>query len=65
MKELSNKKKTYETPQLTVVSFKVERGYAESMTFSAILSGSMDADNGDMEAARNDYDNGGSSYWNY
>ena len=30
MKDLSNEKKHYETPQLTVVSFKTERCYAAS-----------------------------------
>ncbi len=30
MKKTTNKKKTYEAPQLTAVTFKVERGYANS-----------------------------------
>ena len=33
MKKTTNKNKTYEAPQLTVVSFKVEQGFAGSGSY--------------------------------
>ena len=38
MNSLSKDKKQYEAPQLTVVSFKVERGYAASGVLSLFSS---------------------------
>ena len=52
MKRLSNEKRPYEVPQLTAVSFKMERGYAGSGPFALSLAWSNkeeDAWDGDTE----------------
>ena len=57
------KKKDYEVPALTVVSFKTERGYAFSMTFNALSHGSHAADNEYMEAERTSYGTANNDSW--
>ncbi|MBP5508619.1 MAG: hypothetical protein J6Y23_12390 [Prevotella sp.] len=57
------KKKDYEVPALTVVSFKTERGYAFSMTFNALSHGSNATDNEYMEAERTDYGSATNYEW--
>lgn len=52
------KKKNYETPQLTAVTFKAERGYAaslRSLSFAALALGLSASDAGMMEAERDNY----------
>lgn len=52
------KKRPYEAPQLTTVTFKAERGYAtslRSLSFAALALGLSASDNGVMEAKRDNY----------
>ncbi len=52
------KKKTYESPQLTSVTFKTEGGFAmssQSMSFNAFDIGQDVKENEDMEADRTSY----------
>lgn len=46
---MKDKKKPYESPRLTVVTFKTERGYAASLKYLTLglLSGSAPEDYGD------------------
>lgn len=53
-----NDKRPYEAPQLTTVTFKVERGYAtslRSLSFAALALGLSASDAGMMEAERDNY----------
>lgn len=59
MKELSNKNKSYEAPQLTVVTFKVEQGFAES-TFSSLV-GAFRLNNSWSDVGGNAWDGSGTS----
>lgn len=56
--------KTYETPLLTVVSFKTERGYAASVLDNLLLEFSYadDADQVEQYDSYNDW-GGGRSFW--
>ena len=51
---MNRKEKKYEAPQLTSVTFKIERGYALSMSFTA-LANNHDDENELMEAERQGY----------
>jgi hypothetical protein len=53
------KKKEYKAPNLTAVTFKMERGYAFSMTFI----GASAEDNEYMEAERHGYGTANNDTW--
>ena len=64
----SKAKKDYESPQLTVVSVKAERGYATSgpmFDLSELLFWEEDASNKHMESytVANDWNEGSNSFW--
>ena len=61
MKE--QKKKDYEVPSLTVVDFKMERGYALSMSFKALSLGESATDDEFMEAERTGYGSANEGSW--
>ena len=52
---MNRKEKKYEAPQLTSVTFKIERGYALSMSFSALANDNHVGENEFMEAERQGY----------
>ena len=56
----TTEKKPYEAPQLTVVSFKVERGYATSIVTLGLI---IDGQNEDEYVDRNDYGNANTESW--
>ena len=53
-------KKTYEAPALTVVSFKTEQGYAQSM-----LAGSWSGDNADVAGVSNYTEENNGNYFSW
>ena len=62
-KPTTNDKKPYEAPALTVVSFKMEQGYAMSLTFYALAFGNSAAEDEYMEAERTGYGSANNESW--
>ena len=59
-------KKAYEAPQLTVVTFKAEAGYATSLTFLLALSSiaaALEQSSQSLESRENGGSWGGSDSW--
>lgn len=62
----SKTKKDYETPQLTVVSFKMERGYASSTTYEFdqfIFWNSPSENQMENYSTGNGWDQGSNHFW--
>ena len=64
----SKTKKIYETPQLTVVSFKMERGYASSTTYEfdqfLLWDNSQSSQQMESYIVPNDWNEGSNNFWN-
>lgn len=52
----NNTKKEYSAPELTVVTFKVEKGYALSLPNNLVLSGQIDEDIDDWQSQETWYE---------
>ena len=65
MKELVNDKKPYEAPQLTVVSFKTERGYAASNLLTMVAISTLINAEQSSAVSRSDYGTAVDDNWNW
>lgn len=60
-------KQTYEAPELTVVSFKVEQGFVGSGPFASLMFWNILIDGGQQVedyTTANDWDSGSDNFWN-